>query len=177
MSPKEHRETKARRDHGVRVREAVEQDASEIARIYNYYVDVSGATFDSKHWTEDQVRTLVDCQMPECWLVATDEDIVIGWASVRPYSLRFGYRYSCETAIYLEAARVGCGVGDALQARLEEHCRQSGIHHAVAKIIAGNEPSLAFHRRHGYEMVGIQKEIGQMNGEWVDVAILQKLFG
>ncbi len=57
-----------------------------------------------------------------------------------------------------------------------EHCRDCGIHHAVAKVIADNSRSMAFHQRFGYELVGIQKAIGHMNGKWTDVAILQKIF-
>ena len=42
--------------------------------------------------------------------------------------------------------------------------------------LADNQRSIAFHRRYGYELVGIQKEIGHMEGKWTDVAILQRLF-
>lgn len=176
MSHTAHRETIAARDHGAHVRVATDRDASDIASIYNHYVDIGGATFDNDHWTTDQVIELLNGRKPTCWLVAVDEDVVIGWSSACPFSHRYGYRFSCETAIYLTPASLGRGVGDALQVRLEQHCRECGIHHAVARIIADNERSMAFHRRYGYELVGIQKEIGHMNDQWADVAILQKIF-
>ena len=101
---------------------------------------------------------------------------MIGWANVRRYSLRYGYRLTYETGIYLDQTAIGRGVGDVLQSRIEEHCRECGIHHAVAKIVADNQRSMAFHYRRGYELVGIQKEVGHMDGKWVDVAILQMIF-
>jgi phosphinothricin acetyltransferase len=163
-------------DHGVQVRMASDQDALGIARIYNHYVDGGGATFDTVHWTTEQVIKLLKGPKPEGWLVAVENATVIGWASARLYSLRHGYRFTCETAIYLDPTAVGRGIADLLQWRLEEHCRQCGIHHAVARIIASNERSMAFHRRHGYELVGIQKEIGHMDQKWTDVAMMQKIF-
>ena len=48
--------------------------------------------------------------------------------------------------------------------------------YAVAKIVAGNDRSLAFHQRYGYQFVGTQKEIGRINDQWVDVVILQRIF-
>lgn len=160
----------------MRVRAALGSDAFDIARIYNHYVDVGGATFDKTPWTLEFAKGLVAAAEPEAWFVAVEQAEVIGWASVRRYSLRHGYRFTCETAIYVDPVAVGRGVGDALQNRLESHCRKSGIHHAVARVIAVNRRSMAFHYRCGYELVGIQKEIGHMDGQWVDVAILQRVF-
>jgi phosphinothricin acetyltransferase len=158
------------------VRPALQSDALAIARIYNHHVDTGGATFDNAHWTDARVRTLVSATAPESWLVAeTGVGGIIGWASARWYSLRHGYRFTLETAIYLDPSSMGRGVADSLQRQLEHQCREQGIHHLVAKITADNRRSIAFHGRHGYELVGFQKEVGHMEGEWKDVAILQKL--
>ncbi|MFG0261618.1 MAG: GNAT family N-acetyltransferase, partial [Novipirellula sp. JB048] len=70
----------------------------------------------------------------------------------------------------------GRQLGDPLQRRIDQHCIDCNLHHAVARVIADNQASLSFHYRHGYELVGIQNEIGHMHGRWVDVAILQKHF-
>ncbi len=166
------------------VRRAADQDAAEIARIYNHYVDSGESTFDNTHWTVPQTAALLAPGNPDApsagppngWFVAAENDQTLGWASARRYSVRFGYRFSCESAIYLDPRAVGLGVGDALQRRIEQHCLTHNIHHAVARIIADNARSIAFHQRHGYQLVGIQKEIGRVDDQWVDVAILQKIF-
>ncbi|MFK8114205.1 MAG: N-acetyltransferase family protein [Rubripirellula sp.] len=160
----------------VCVREAAVTDADAIARIYNTQVDAGGSTFDTQHWNRAAVCDLLDFGEPDGWFVAEENGGVVGWASVRRYSLRIGYRFTCETAIYLSPIAFGKGIADELQQRVESHCCDHKMHHAVAKIIADNERSIAFHRRFGYELVGIQKEIGYMNGSWSDVAILQKIF-
>lgn len=176
MNPPGPAESSTRDEHRVSVRAATDRDAEAIVQIYNHYVRVGGATFDTLPWTATFVVELIDHPKPDGWFVAIKNDGVVGWASVRRFSNRFGYRFSCETAIYLEPSAMGQGVGDLLQQRVEAHCRNCEIHHAMAKIIADNQRSIAFHRRYGYEMVGIQKEIGHMDGQWLDVAILQKIF-
>jgi phosphinothricin acetyltransferase len=45
----------------------------------------------------------------------------------------------------------------------------------VAKLWADNERSRALHRACGYELVGVQREIGRVEGAWRDVAIMQKI--
>ena len=126
--------------------------------------------------TEDDINQLLQIELPDIYFVAALGERIIGWASARRFSDRHGYRHSCETAIYLDTPAIGRGVADRLQQQIESHCRQNGIHHAMAKIIADNQRSIDFHIRHGYELVGIQKEIGNVDGEWSDVAILQRIF-
>ena len=158
------------------IRPATHSDAQCIAEIYNHYVDVGGATFETEHWTAAQATKYLSCDPPDVWLVAQSTASLLGWASARRYSLRSGYKFTCETAIYLAPASVGQGVGDALQHRIDAHCREHQMRHAVAKIIADNDRSMSFHRAHGYELVGIQKQIGWMDDRWVDVAIMQKIY-
>lgn len=176
MSPSTPHESDAIRPHDIHVRAACIADALDIARIYNQHVDAGGTTFDTVHWTSEQMHQTLGSEKPEGWYVAIKDDRVIGWANIRRYSLRHGYRFTYETGIYLDQSCVGRGVGAILQNRVDEHCRENSIHHAVAKIVADNERSMSFHHRCGYELVGIQKEIGHMDGKWVDVAIMQKVF-
>ncbi|QDT08330.1 GNAT family N-acetyltransferase [Planctomycetes bacterium K23_9] len=151
-------------------------DAQQIAAIYNHYIEIGEATFDRDPWTAARVTELLSAPLPNGWYVADHDGQIIGWSSARQFSDRHGYRLSCETAIYLSTDAIGRNVADLLQQQIDQHCRQNQLHHAVAKIIATNDRSLAFHYRHGYELVGTQKEIGHLNGQWSDVTILQKIY-
>ena len=42
--------------------------------------------------------------------------------------------------------------------------------------MARNKVSIHYNQKLGYELVGIQKQIGFTDGEWVDVAILHLVF-
>lgn len=159
----------------INIRLATVGDAEAIAAIYNHYVRIGGATFDTVPWSAEQVVEAFSVGPSDLWLIASDAAEVLGWASARQFSSRPGYRLSLESAIYLSTGAVGKGVADRLQAELETKCRRRNIHHLMARIVTSNERSMAFHRRHGYTIVGVQNEIGHMDGHWVDVTILQNL--
>lgn len=158
----------------VTIRAANPRDSEALAAIYaqsqaahdsTMEMNTSAATF------EERIRSL----HPREALVVLEDDQVVGWGIVKRYSDRVGYRVACETSIYLDRARRGRGYGKRLQGRLMDLCRELGYHHVVAKIWASNQASIAFHERFGFEMVGVQREIGYIGGRWRDVAILQCL--
>ncbi|QDT03720.1 N-acyltransferase YncA [Rubripirellula lacrimiformis] len=157
------------------VRDAIVDDSAAIAEIYNHYITAGGSTFDAETWKAKQIAEMLPTTVPECWLVSADGDKILGWGSARQFSVRHGFRLSLESAIYLSPDAVGRGVAQSLQQQVEERCRQHQIHHLVARIISTNQRSLEFHYRHGFELVGTQKEIGHMDGKWCDLTILQKI--
>lgn len=159
-----------------RVRPARVADAGGIAAVYNAHVASGRATFDVRPWQAAAVAELLRVPPPDGWYVAESGSAVVGWASARRFSDRHGFRHSCETAIYLADSAIGRGIADRLQAAIERHCLSHRLHHAVAKVIADNHRSLKFHQRHGYEHVGVQRQIGRLQGRWVDLVILQRLF-
>ena len=100
---------------------------------------------------------------------------VAGWGIVKRYSDRPGYAIACETSLYVAEAENGRGIGSELLGALIRRAHELGYRHLVAKIMASNERSVAFHERRDYELVGRQRRIGIVNGSHQDVVILQRL--
>ena len=46
---------------------------------------------------------------------------------------------------------------------------QHGFHTILARIVGGHEASIALHRAVGFEVVGIEREVGRKFGRWLDV--------
>ena len=159
------------------VRRADAGDYPTIASIYNEAVEYGGITMDTKPYMAEDVEAIVKKMHDrETLLVAEAADTVIGWGIIKRYSDRIGYQVCCETSIYLKFSETGKGYGNALQTVLMEKVAEYGYHHIVAKILAANPGSVRFHQRFGFEIVGVQKEIGLIDGVWHDVVILQYLF-
>jgi phosphinothricin acetyltransferase len=100
---------------------------------------------------------------------------VLGWAELKTYSPRAGYSRCAETSVYVHPCAQGQGVGAQLLQQLIAKAQDLGYVHLVAKVVAGNDHSIRFHQRFGYECVGIQRRIGYLRGRWYDVTILQRL--
>jgi L-amino acid N-acyltransferase YncA len=50
------------------------------------------------------------------------------------------------------------------------------IYNAVfGRIVGHNEVSIAVHRSCGFELVGVEKEVGRKFGQWLDVVEMQRL--
>lgn len=167
-------------DGTVRIRDASQKDAAAIAKIYNESIAVGDATMDGVDKTAGDIQSWLDgFSKRETILVLVEpvddalSEQVVGWGIIKRYSDRFGYRFCCETAVYLRRDQVGRGLGTRMKKALIERCKAYGYHHLVAKIFADNQASIQYNLRLGYEMVGTQREIGWKNGQWQDVTILQ----
>jgi len=160
----------------IAIRPAHPNDYAAIASIYNEAIACGGITMDGQPYTAEEIRAIADKMHDrEILLVAETAEKTIGWGVVKRYSDRLGYQVCCETSVYLSFSETGKGYGNALQKALMEKATHYGYHHIVAKIVAANQGSIRFHQRFGFEIVGIQKEIGLMNGVWYDIVIMQYL--
>ena len=154
------------------IRLATSTDCSTIARIYNYYLGKS--TMDLEKKTSSYYESILDQQdeMEELWVIENDQEIV-GWGIIKKYSDREGYRFTGETSVYIDPKFLRQSYGKRLKVHLMDRCKRLGYHHLLARIFAENEVSIKYNISLGYSLVGIQKEAGNINGEWKDVAILQ----
>jgi phosphinothricin acetyltransferase len=157
------------------IRDARLDDAAPIASIYNESIAARDSTMHLVPVDPETVTGWIDGQGDREAVLVLEEGGVLGYGLVKRYSDRAGYRFAAETSVYLRRDRTGEGLGTELQAVLLDRCRAHGYHHLVAKLWAENERSRALHRTFGYELVGVQREIGHVDGEWRDVAIMQKI--
>lgn len=156
------------------IRDCRVSDAAAIAEIYNDSVLGGGATMDTTPKTELDMRGVIEGFGPrETILVYEWQDQVIGWGIIKKYSDRMGYRSACETSVYLGRDYLRRGLGTRMKLALIERCKAYGYHHLVAKIFASNKASIEYNRRLGYEVVGIQRQIGYRKGKWVDMCLMQ----
>lgn len=156
------------------IRPATLKDCAVIASINNEHIAKGLSSMETEPKTTDHFENLMnnfnDRELIQC-LVLDNE--VIGWGIIKRYSEREGYRTACETTIYLRSNIMRKGFGTKMKLSLIEKCKELGYHHLVAKIFSTNIASIEYNRKLGYEVVGVQKEIGNINGKWLDVTIMQ----
>lgn len=156
------------------IRNANFADTQAVAAIYNQYIKQGLSTMDRQLKTADDIQSWLEgFSDREALLVLEKKDQIIGWGIIKKYSEREGYRYACETAVYLDESEVGKGYGTYIKKAIIERCREMDYHHLVAKIFSDNTGSIVYNQKLGYEVVGEQKEIGERNGKWMNVTIMQ----
>jgi phosphinothricin acetyltransferase len=160
----------------MHIRLARPSDAEAIRAIYNVEVLGSTATFDLRPRTpEEQQSWMAEHRGPHPAIVAVDGDDVLGFGSLSPFRERPAYATTVENSVYVDAASRGGGVGRALLEELIVLAGQHGFHTIIARIGGGNEASIALHRACGFEMAGVEREVGRKFNRWLDVSVLQRL--
>ena len=161
---------------GVGIRLATIGDASRIREIYNHEVLTSTATFDLiPRSLDEQEAWIAERTGAFAAIVAVDAGDVVGFGSLSPYKERAAYRTSVEDSVYVDRATHGRGVGKLIVSELLGVAQLSGFHTMFARIEAGGAASRALHASCGFELVGIEREVGRKFHRWLDVAIMQKL--
>ncbi len=165
----------------ITLRLATLADAEQIREIYNHEVVNTTATFDLvPRSPADQERWISDRTGAFAALVAVDDDepagrTVVGFGSLSPYKERAAYRTSVEDSVYVRRDRSGQGIGKMIVSELLHVAKLSGFHAVFARISTVGEASLALHRSCGFELVGVEREVGRKFNRWLDVAVMQAL--
>jgi phosphinothricin acetyltransferase len=173
----------------MRIRLAEMADAEAIRTIYNVEVLESTNTFDMVPRTRAEQEAwilehsgvhpaVVAIESPDTGTggpSSVNGEIVLGFGSLSPFRERSGYSGTAENSVYVDRAQRGRGVGRALLAELIELASAHGFHSLIARIAGHNETSIGLHTAAGFELVGVEREVGRKHRQWLDVVELQRL--
>jgi L-amino acid N-acyltransferase len=159
------------------IRLATPTDLPAILAIYNDAVLHTTASYDYEPATLEARIAWFEARNAQGLpiLVATNDDLVVGWSSFGPFRPWAGYRYSVEHSIYVAAERRGQGIGRLLLAPLIDKARGLGMHTMLAGIDADNQASLRLHAAFGFVQVAHFRQVGHKFGRWLDLIFLQLL--
>ncbi|TDR45611.1 phosphinothricin acetyltransferase [Tahibacter aquaticus] len=156
-------------------RYAIAADAPAITAIYNQGITGRSATFETELRTVDDVLPrIADTRHP--LLVAADAaDSVVGWAGLSSYRSRACYAGIAEFSIYIDTDARGHGIGRMLLDSLLNAAREAGFWKVLSRVFPFNTASLALCRACGFREVGLYEKHGQLDGQWLDVVIVERL--
>ena len=162
----------------VGVRLATLDDAEAVRAIYNREVTGSTVTFDLvPRSLDDQRAWLAAHAGAHPAVVAVSADRVVGFASLSPYRDRPAYATTVEDSVYVDRDARGRGIGRLLLDELVRLAGLHGFHSVIGRIVGGHDASIALHRACGFELVGVEREVGRKFGRWLDVVVMQRLLG
>ena len=157
----------------ITTRPATPADAAAIAKIYNQGIEDRIATFETRPRTPEEITRWFDGVHPI--VVAEEASQVVGFASTSSYRARDCYSKIAEFSVYVGRDHRGRQVGRQALGALIEESRKAGLHKLVSRIFPENVASRAACRAAGFREVGVYKEHGQLEGEWKDCVIVERL--
>jgi phosphinothricin acetyltransferase len=146
-------------------------DWPAVRAIYEAGIGTRNATFETEAPTWERWD---GGHLPGQRLVAVDRTGVIGWAALSPVSSRYVYRGVTENSVYIAPEARGRGVGRLVLGALIESAESADIWTIQTGIFPENAASLALHAACGFRVVGIRERVGQLDGHWRDVAVLER---
>lgn len=171
----------------MRTRVVEHDDAAALCEIYNVEVAEPSVTFELVARTlEDQQGWITRHTGVHLALVAISDEpglgasgargeAVVGFASLSAFRDRPAYSTSVEDSVYVHRSARGRGVGRLLLAELLDAAREAGFHAVIGRIVGQNATSIRLHESCGFELVGVEREVGRKQGRWLDVVEMQRL--
>lgn len=149
----------------------VKNDWPRVADIYLQGIQTGHATFEQNVpdwpvWDSSHLKT------PR--LVCRWDGSVMGWAALSPVSERCVYGGVAEVSVYVDPRSAGQGIGTALLDELIRESETEGVWTLQAGIFPENTASIHIHLKCGFREVGLRQKLGQLNGTWRDVLLLER---
>ncbi|WP_313502863.1 GNAT family N-acetyltransferase [Kaistella carnis] len=148
------------------------EDADKVLEIFQQGINGGNATFDKVAPTWEAWDTK---HFNLCRFVLEDEnDQVVGWCALQPVSNRDCFKGVAEVSIYLDGSVQGKGLGTILLKKLILDSQEHDFWTLQAGIFPENKVSIAIHQKQGFRTVGTREKIGEMNGQWRDIVLLER---
>ncbi len=160
----------------VTVRDAVEADLDQIAAIWNHEVLWTDATTDTEPRDAEAQREWLARHTGSCpAIVAVAGHEVLAYGALSPYRPKPAFARTVEDSVYVSRGHRGAGLGSLILSTLVARARDGGCHSMLARITSQNAASIRLHERHGFTVIGVEREVAFKLGRWLDVTVMQRL--
>ncbi|WP_307408135.1 arsinothricin resistance N-acetyltransferase ArsN1 family A [Neobacillus ginsengisoli] len=160
----------------INIRISNETDIKSILTIYNQGIEDRIATLETeikdysymKEWfNKHNGRYKV--------IVAEHAGQIVGWASLNQYNNRCAYDGVADLSVYICKEYRGKGIGRKLLTELEFLSKENGFHKMVLFTFPFNQLGQGLYKKMGFREVGVFKNQGMLDGNFVDVMAMEKL--
>jgi len=167
-------------DSNLTIRPVTPNDTAGILAIYTPEVKTGTASWEYEVPSLEEMAQRIEKNLMDGypWIVAEQNDLLIGYAYASSFRPRIGYRFCVENSIYLAPEARRTGVGKSLMESLIQQCTDLGFRQMIAVIgDSDNTPSIRFHQNLGFKDAGTLKSAGFKNGRWLDSVNMQLELG
>jgi phosphinothricin acetyltransferase len=167
-------QTVNRAEETVLIEPMTPEDWPAVRAIYLEGIATGNATFET---STPEWEKWDPAHMPSCRFVARLNGEVLGWAALSAVSSRCVYAGVAEVSVYVAETARGRGVGLQLLSGLVQASEQAGIWTLQAGIFPENQASVRLHEHCDFRIVGRRERLGQLNGTWRDVLLMERRSG
>ncbi|MFE5431663.1 arsinothricin resistance N-acetyltransferase ArsN1 family A [Peribacillus simplex] len=158
------------------IREAMEADIDSIKVIYNQGIEDRVATLETEMKDQTYMEEWFAKHIGRYKVIVADQEgEIVGWASLNPYNSRDAYKGVADLSVYISRDHRGKGVGGLLLQSIEKLAKENAFNKIVLFTFPFNQMGQGLYKKRGYREVGVFKNQGILDGEFVDVMAMEKL--
>jgi L-amino acid N-acyltransferase YncA len=152
-------------------------DIPQITKIYNEGIEDRVATLETRIRTNDEMSEWLKNRDDDHKVVVIQDEskFIIGWASLNVFNSRCCYNGVVDVSIYIDRNKRGKGLGKILMNYLIQTAKGQGFHKLVLSTFDYNEAGQRLYKSCGFREVGTYMNQGILDGEFVNVTIMEKL--
>jgi L-amino acid N-acyltransferase YncA len=153
------------------LREMLQSDSQKVLEIYRMGLETRNATFETNipSWQEWDSKHL-----PHSRFVSVENEIVIGWVALTPFSGREAYNGVAEISIYVADGFRGKNIGTDLMEKVIISSEENGIWTLISSVFPENEATLKLHSKFRFRVIGKRERIARLDGKWRDTVLLER---
>jgi L-amino acid N-acyltransferase YncA len=155
----------------VEIRPFHDEDWPSVRAIYAEGIATRNATYETE---PPEFGRWAATHPQEHRFVATCDGEVVGWVALTPVSDRCVYAGVGEHSVYVAERMRGRGIGRLLLNALIADADAGGIWTIQSGIFPENTASVELHLRCGFRIVGTRERLGQLDGQWRDVLLMER---
>ena len=154
-------------------------EITHALKIYNHFIRNSLSNFEENPLSAKEfneiIKNIKKNNLP--FLIAKDENKVIGVAFVNKFRGKSGYRFTFEHSIYVDPHFINYGYGTIILKELIKECRNNKKIKNLIAVIGGdnNISSIKIHKKNGFKYIGSLKKVGRKKNKWIDSIYMQKI--
>jgi L-amino acid N-acyltransferase YncA len=133
------------------------------------------ATFETRLRSAGDVRAWFDGVHPI--VVVEGDGRVVAFASSSTYRPRDCYAGIAEASVYVSRDHRGRGAGRIALEALIQAANEAGFWKLLSRVFPENAASRGLVGKLGFREVGVYEKHGQLDGQWRDVVIVERLIG
>ncbi|WP_396146421.1 GNAT family N-acetyltransferase [Flavobacterium sp.] len=161
----------------IKIRPYQIEDTQAILEIINYNILNSTALYDYEPRSLENQIAIFDDKLKKGFpiIVATENEIVIGFGYYSEFRFREAYRFTVEHSVYAHPNHIGKGIGKLILENLIDLAIAQKLHTMIGVIDSENQSSIEFHKKFGFEIAGTIKDSGFKFDRWLHSVFVQKM--
>ena len=160
----------------MKIRNATIDDLSEISAIYDREVEASTSTFDTETRDLHQQRAWFELHESTSYplIVADRVGMILGWASLSPWSDRGAYARTVEASVFVHPDHRRQRIAQRLLEELAARSRAAGHRVMLGRIEASNQASRELLLDAKFISVGVMHRVGEKFDQVLDVELFER---